>query len=81
MRYLRRKPIYEVRDNVWFIFNDGINNEIKLGTISIVNPLGSLWDVNDEPTYDIEVIDNNKLCLYKHISESNVLPIESDGKF
>ena len=62
------KPKYEVGDSVKF----NINGEEKVGTIYIVDKYGTFKDDSDV-SYDIMSEYDGAKCLFKHISEKDVL--------
>lgn len=71
--YIVGQPKYSLGDSVRFrLFTKDENYKIKDGTIRIVDAYGTLGQ-QEEPSYDIEVVDNNEVCLCKHIKESDIV--------
>ncbi len=68
------QPRYSFREPVCFhiLDREGGKETIKEGVVRIVDAFGTFGQ-HEEPSYDIEVTENNKVCLYKHIRESDVL--------
>lgn len=60
------QPKYKLGQVVKFSFND----EVKEGTISIIDKYGTFFD-NSDVSYDILVGPEN--CLYKHIREDSII--------
>lgn len=66
------QPKYSAEDSVRFHLLDSKRNHLfKDGTIRIVDAFGTI-EQQEEPSYDIEVIENDEVCLYKHIRESDI---------
>ena len=66
------QPQYLLGDSVRFHLLDSKRNHIfKDGTIRIVDAFGTI-EQQEEPSYDIEVIENDEAYLYKHIRESDI---------
>ncbi len=63
---MKRQPKYVAGDKILFSFG----SQTKEGIIRIVDPCGTM-EQQKEPSYDIEVREENR--LYKHIVESDVL--------
>ena len=61
------KPKYTYGDQLEFKWNNESN---KVGIVEIVDSYGTFGQ-NEEPSYDIYVVENN--TLYKHIRESEVV--------
>ena len=62
---MKGKPKFKLGENVKF----KINNDIKKGSIFVVDKYGTFEDKSDV-SYDILVESEN--CLYKHITEKLV---------
>lgn len=60
------QPKYDYDDVVKF----KINNEIKTGTICIIDKYGTFFD-NSDVSYDIMVDEEN--IFYKHIKETSII--------
>lgn len=60
------QPKYKLEQVVKFSLND----EVKEGTISIIDKYGTFFDGSDV-SYDILVEAEN--CLYKHIRENSII--------
>ena len=66
------KPKYHLGEFVRFrVINSG-DTKNKDGIIRIVDAFGTL-EQQEEPSYDIEIIENEDVCLCKHIRESNII--------
>ncbi len=61
-------PKYKYNDLVNFM----VNGEIKQGNVYTVDAYGTFLQT-EEPSYDIMVRDKKGSCLYKHISESELM--------
>lgn len=65
---MKGKPKFKYEDKVQFTFG----NQIKEGTIYIIDEYGT-WDDPSDVSYDImSTLDDGKKCLYKHINEKFV---------
>ena len=65
-------PKYFLGDSVRFhLMISGGNYKIKDGVICVVDAFGTV-EQQEEPSYDIEIIENGNSCLCKHIRESEV---------
>lgn len=66
------QPKYSLGDSVRFHLLDSKgNHKFKDGTILVVDAFGTI-EQQEEPSYDIESIENSEKCLYKHIRESDI---------
>ena len=64
---MKGNPKFKYEEKVKFKFND----EIKEGTIYIIDKYGT-WDDPSDVSYDIISTYNGKECLFKHITEKLV---------
>ena len=70
--YTVGKPKYHLGESVRFrVINSG-DTKNKDGIIRIVDAFGTV-EQQEEPSYDIEIIENEEVCLCKHIRESNII--------
>jgi hypothetical protein len=73
------QPKYKCGQKVKLIIKTQMESEYIVGIIGIVDSYGSL-EVLDEPSYDIwGLADSGELCLYKHVAERDVLPLDKEG--
>ena len=68
---MKGNPKFKYEEKVKFKFND----EIKEGTIYIIDKYGT-WDDSSDVSYDIISIYNGKECLFKHITEKLVSKLD-----
>lgn len=74
------QPKYSTTDSVLFHLVDRSGNHIfREGTIRVVDAFGTI-EQQEEPSYDIAVIENDEVCLYKHIRESCIKGRHRDKK-
>lgn len=68
---MKGNPKFKYEEKVKFKFND----EIKEGTIYIIDKYGT-WDDPSDVSYDIISTYNGKECLFKHITEKLVSKLD-----
>ena len=66
-------PKYRAGESVQFhLFMGNGGYKTKEGIIRIVDAFGTL-EQQEEPSYDIEIVENSGICLCKHIRESDIV--------
>lgn len=65
-------PIYKLGDAVSFYFDNGHDRTVMNGEIYIVDAYG-IFEDNTQVYYDIDVIEDGRKVLYKHIPESEII--------
>lgn len=65
-------PKYNLGDKVIFCFDNGKEKLNKQGEIRIVDAYGIFGD-STQVYYDIDVIEDGRKVLYKHIPESEIV--------
>lgn len=70
-------PKYAKGENVGFIFDKGAGSIKECqGSIYLIDAYGT-FEQNEEASYDIISMNEGEKCLYKHVRESSVHPIET----
>lgn len=77
------RPLYRRGQRVGFnqVLSDAEEPTTMRGTVFIVDPRGT-FEQNTEASYDIMVEDfpeAGQQCLFKHLVESTVFPLEEDA--